>query len=373
MRLRRICWLCAVLGALGLYLFCNTGATLGLFLVLALPPLLSGLWLALDRRPVLASLTLPEQASPGQRVTARLSLRGHGRVQAQLAGHNLFTGEKTGLELAPLQIRGSAELPLDVQLDHCGVCTLRLEGRRLDALGLFSRALPTLAEASVAVLPQPRAVQVDLIQEGEIPQDALKWSAQRPGYDPSETLRIRDYVPGDSLRQIYWKLSEKTGRLLVRDLGLPVSERVLLLFETGRLEPAPDPAALDGLAALFVSASLSLLSQQIPHTLAWCAEDGGICMAEAADPAQTGAALASMLAVPCGKGPRSAPEALLHGSADRRFAHTALFAPQPEPEAELLLDRGRVSALCYGAPRGADLTNRVHVQYVDETTQTLEL
>ncbi len=63
--------------------------------------------------------------------------------------------------------------------------------------------------------------------------DSDEYSMRKAGYDPSETFAIREYQPGDRIRQIHWKLTEKFDSLMVRDYGLPIQNTVLLLLETG--------------------------------------------------------------------------------------------------------------------------------------------
>ena len=43
----------------------------------------------------------------------------------------------------------------------------------------------------------------------------------RRGNDPGEVRAIREYVPGDPVRNIHWKLSEKTDKLLVKGARQP--------------------------------------------------------------------------------------------------------------------------------------------------------
>ncbi|MCQ2538114.1 MAG: DUF58 domain-containing protein [Lachnospiraceae bacterium] len=51
--------------------------------------------------------------------------------------------------------------------------------------------------------------------------------------DPSEAYGIREYVPGDSIKSIHWKLSEKTGKTMVREYGMPVPQpEVRLIAQT---------------------------------------------------------------------------------------------------------------------------------------------
>jgi uncharacterized protein (DUF58 family) len=77
-------------------------------------------------------------------------------------------------------------------------------------------------------------------------------------------------MPGDPVRQIHWKLSEKTDRTMVRDLGLPVVEQMLLLLDTAFPADAPVlPETTDLMLALLSSVSSALLEADIPHTVGW--------------------------------------------------------------------------------------------------------
>ena len=45
---------------------------------------------------------------------------------------------------------------------------------------------------------------------------------------------LRDYREGDRLSRIHWKLSQKMGRTLVKELGLPLSDHLLFLLDLKR-------------------------------------------------------------------------------------------------------------------------------------------
>ena len=55
----------------------------------------------------------------------------------------------------------------------------------------------------------------------------------RPGDDPSEPFGLREYQADDRL-SIHWKLSEKTDALMVRQLGLPVDDTLLLVLDNSK-------------------------------------------------------------------------------------------------------------------------------------------
>ena len=379
MRLRRICWLALALAALTLYLFMNTGASLGLLLALVLPPLLSGLELLLRRGSVSAELLLPASCERGTVCSCalRLSVTGGSGMglTGSLAADNRWTGETVTIPVSLRLRRGVAEeLPFALTPAHCGAMELRLtDCRQMDFLHLFSRPLSLACSGRITVLPKPMAVEARLTEAADLPRDSLSYSAQKPGYDPSETFRIRDYVPGDSLRQIHWKLSGKADRLLVRDLGLPIMEQVLLLFNSGKLPDRSDADVMDGLLDLMSGVSLSLLRQNVAHTLAWVDGDGRLVASDVEDPVSMGAALESLLAADSRLSPISAVQALLAAVPERVFAHIGVLTPVRDPALEDLSGRGCVTALCWRGEAGNGLSDRIHVLCVDDTTQNLEL
>lgn len=66
-------------------------------------------------------------------------------------------------------------------------------------------------------------------------------SPDRRGSDLTEPFRLREYAPGDSLRQIHWKLSSKLDRLVIREPGMPAARTLLVFWDR-----SGDAAARDG-------------------------------------------------------------------------------------------------------------------------------
>lgn len=53
----------------------------------------------------------------------------------------------------------------------------------------------------------------------------------KPGGGFAENHEMRQYRPGDSMNQVHWKLTAKTGKLMVREAMEPVRHRLLLTME----------------------------------------------------------------------------------------------------------------------------------------------
>ncbi len=82
----------------------------------------------------------------------------------------------------------------------------------------------------------------------------------------AETFQVREYAPGDSPRQIHWKLSSKLDRMIVRVAGLPLERSVLLLWER-RGTPAAQES--DAMAEVMAVVCQELLRQGVGCRAAW--------------------------------------------------------------------------------------------------------
>ena len=152
-----------------------------------------------------------------------------GRAEAKLAGwcqlpappfrgqvglKQNFTGEN---------LRKSAAVNLPTA--HCGCITVVPEKVRVyDYLGLFALKCKVGEPAQVMVMP--KAVKVPQLPELE--QFLARAWRPKPGGGFAENHELRLYRPGDSLNQVHWKLSAKTGKLMLREPMVP--ERGLMLL-----------------------------------------------------------------------------------------------------------------------------------------------
>jgi len=345
MALRRAGWGAALLGALALYLFDNGGGSRALLLSLLLVPLLTALPLLLVKgNAVTVSAALPETLSRCEAGRGSLLLENHGplslRLEGELAITDPFTGEEIPLPLArTLPKGGKVQVSLALRADHCGLPTLTVRSLCcVDPFGLFRRPLALQGSWAATVPPTLHPVEAVLAQDAGYLLDSETYSTQRPGSDPSETFRIRPYQPGDPVRQIHWKLSEKTGETLIRELGLPIVNDMLLLLE---LSPTPEPHAADGLLDLLFSLAQALLDQGVTPTVGWLGE-GGYTAREVTSPQDLPALAQELLSTPLRREGR-AVDAFLEDPLP--YAHVAVLAPQVPPELEGLCRGNRVTVL----------------------------
>ena len=150
----------------------------------------------------------------------------------------------------------------------CGRIRLTVTSVRLyDCFGLLGVKAKTDAHTASVVQPDTFPQNLFLSPSAARVEEAEDYSNERPGSDLSEIFQIRDYVPGDSPRQVHWKLSQKYGKLIVKDASLPITRSAALFWE--RSEEAPTSARTDAEAEIVVSLCRNLLAQSVQFTLCW--------------------------------------------------------------------------------------------------------
>jgi len=205
------------------------------------------------------------------------------RVSCRIEGINRLTGESF-LQTVDFSINGkeSRVVPCRLRSQHCGRIEARIRHVRVyEWFGVFGMRVPCDCEIGLTVLPDTFDMRLITDLSRSCPEDSDEYSALRPGNDHSEIFEVRDYRPGDSLRQIHWKLTQKYDHLMTKEASLPVDRSIVVMFDTARsTESVASPACFDAAAEVVVSLSQALLNEGIAHTLAWRdAAGGGIMLA----------------------------------------------------------------------------------------------
>jgi len=257
-------WLVA---ATAMHLFGNNVGTFAILAASFAVPLLSGLVLLFFARKFNGQLkfTLPSTAAKGAEIAGALLMpRSFLQISGTLVCENTFTGEK---ETQPFVGTG---FTFEIQADKCGA--IKIEARDIfleDPLGFFKKRANTIATHTMIIPPTGYTVAIP-ITDTATSLDSDEYSANKAGMDVSETYAIREYAPGDPIRSIHWKLSEKLDKTMVREFGLPIGNSVLLvLTPTGGIIT---PQGWDATAELFYSIQLALVKKGIRTTTTWPAE-----------------------------------------------------------------------------------------------------
>lgn len=342
---RRLAWAAWLLAADALWLFENNAATLSLLLASALLPLLSVAAARRRQRDVRLTLSVPGAAIRGGALHAVLSVEHIGvfsRAAGRVICENRLTLERaeTAFSFSP-RLSGRGALTLAADASRCGTLRLRAEVWTEDLFGLWRSEAAPCGEEFVTVEPELFLPRVSLAENTTVITDGEHYSQARPGGDPSETFAIREYLPGDPIRQIHWKLSQKTDELMLRELGLPVVNQTLLVFRNTRSERERlSPEAADAMAEVFLSVSHALVNDGLAHTAAF-AENGRYVLTEV----QTEVDFRSLEARFLTLGWEPEDGALTRLLSETPYAHVAVVSAALPPDAEACCRGNRVTVL----------------------------
>ncbi len=174
----------------------------------------------------------------------------------------------------------------EIYAKHCGCLQIQVKRAwKYDFLGLFR--LPVTGKKQASVLVRPTPIPVEHIP-GLNRYIAGRWVPKHGG-GFSENHDLRIYRPGDDLRLVHWKLSAKTGKLVLREPIVPCRGKlVLTMVLNGSAE------VLDEKLGKLCYLSDTLLQKELPHEL-HCLTADGLRVYEVTTQAQMHAAIDALL------------------------------------------------------------------------------
>lgn len=174
-----------------------------------------------------------------------------------LTVYNPLTGLRQRHKLRPTALH----MVMDLPTEHSGqiVCWVS-RCRVYDYLGLFCLPRRWTVETRTVIPPIPQAPE----PMPDFQQLLAVMYQAKVGGGFSEIHELREYHPGDSLRQVHWKLTAKTGRPIVREPQVPVRREVVLT-----LNLSGEGEEIDGILDQTVYLSTWLLAHQVAHQVRW--------------------------------------------------------------------------------------------------------
>lgn len=174
----------------------------------------------------------------------------------------VLTGCQTRCRVWPRAL----QMTLDLPTEHCGEIVCAVEKVWVyDYLGLFRLPRRWRSQGNSLVLPSPRPPQ----NLPNLAQLQILSYRPKPGGGFAEVHELRGYRPGDSMREVHWKLTAKADQLIVREPQVPDQGPVVLTLDlTG------DPRELDSCLDQTCWLSQWLLEHEVVHVVRWLGCDG---------------------------------------------------------------------------------------------------
>lgn len=204
----------------------------------------------------------------GHAVLLEICVRNRSRIASFTADisyrwGNAFTqGYETKKERVWAAPRTGACVKRLLESDYAG--RLEVEIDRFTVYGMFHLFYLTGCErkdASTMAVPVPNAPDTEELSQivSDFPMD---FESRKRGTDYNPDYELREYIPGDELKSIHWKLTAKQNRLMVRERLAAGREKMNVLLPLG-----DDKKENDGLMDALCRVCLQLLEKEYPVQL----------------------------------------------------------------------------------------------------------
>lgn len=141
-----------------------------------------------------------------------------------------------------------------------------------DWFKLFRRKIKEPAPVQFYIWPDCHVIQAQLVTIPEEDTSSSRYSPDKAGAVPGDFFGVRDYREGDRLQYVHWKLTGKTGAIVVKEFSLPRKNAITLLIEfSGAADRGIKKVVLDAATTL----SGFFLEGRVEHELCFL-RDGHI-------------------------------------------------------------------------------------------------
>lgn len=248
---------------------------ISLFLFLA-----DGFYVLVAREKLATGLECSQAVEKQEKIRGKLLLKNHSflplpSIKGYLKYQNLLTGETGRMRFQTgIPAYGAEELTWEIKSRYCGKLHIMLEQvENQGFLGVFGWKEKKKTECACVVLPKLFHIEAELTEGFVLNQESVRYSGTRRGEDPGEIYGLREYLPGDSLKHIHWKLTGKMGEWYIKELGMPIENSILLLYESAKSQDGPEIS--DARMETLFSLSKALLTQDYAHQIGWYSPKDG--------------------------------------------------------------------------------------------------
>lgn len=195
-----------------------------------------------------------------------------GKAEALIEYYNVFNNQINCIMFHfPIQARNSHRLTFQISSKFCGIIKLRSASITIyDPIRIFKFRIGKNIREDITILPEGHDIGGILSSTDRLNDESQHFSEHKPGDDPSEVFDLRDYIPGDKLNRIHWKLSCKKDDFIVKDYSLPIDSPTMLFLDLVCPEDSEYTLPMyDTLLESFMSVSQFLLENQRIHSIVY--------------------------------------------------------------------------------------------------------
>ena len=199
------------------------------------------------------------------------------KAKCQVLIHNYLTEEKEYEEIfLSIHPKGREQVQLNFSSKYCGRIVLEINSvAYYDLFGLFSARQKVNEGATFYVLPNNHHSNITAVDSMLESYSDVDKTINKVGIG-NEYLNLKNYIPGDNIKQIHWKLSSKLNEIIIKESSETVSDSFLILIESTYTEKTKkiDPPLIDAMFEVYVSVSKALIKQGKVVSIGWVDKKG---------------------------------------------------------------------------------------------------
>ncbi|MCR5587443.1 MAG: DUF58 domain-containing protein [Lachnospiraceae bacterium] len=186
-------------------------------------------------------------------------------VKVKLNCENTFYDNKNSIIVSmPTRIHSCYKLEMPFKLSMNGNVRFTVnEYRILDFLGFVEIKKSTKLKSEINVFPEKGEVYEKSLNDISDGMSEVE-ETQKKGYDFSEVTDVREYIPGDKLMNIHWKLSAKRDVLMVKERESMSNEQMIIMVS---LEG--NPQEVDRVVSLAYGLIKRLMAENVVVRMVW--------------------------------------------------------------------------------------------------------
>ncbi|MCR2043948.1 DUF58 domain-containing protein [Anaerosalibacter massiliensis] len=193
------------------------------------------------------------------------------KIKCTLSLKNFLTGQEEKQDIY-LSVKGKSSecVYWDIKSRFCGDIEIKLDKvMYYDYFGIFTNTICPSISTHMLVLPNTFYIDINLFESQIENIESPIYSTGQKGIDSSEVFGIKEYMPGDSLKNIHWKLTSKFDDLIVKELSVTIDNSILIVLETSTFigKGKESPKVSDAMMEAFISISKSLLENNYTHSI----------------------------------------------------------------------------------------------------------
>ncbi len=272
------------------YIYCDSYMPLIIMIIVFCSPLFTFVFGLLASRKISASVKAVSKSTlPDNEVKLAIVLENNSFIPVSAANITVEIESATDSAYVKRKIRTAVSAKetesvyIGVSSRHCTVLNCRIKKARCcDAFGLFSYKIRIdKAENSIVIMPKTLKNGLNISKSNYSVVESDTYSETQKGDDSSQVFEVRDYVPGDDIRRIHWRLSSKQDSLIVKEFSRPIADKCVVLLESGLISGSAEDSCcrIDKILSAFITLADGIINLEQSISVQWYSAEKEILLA----------------------------------------------------------------------------------------------